>query len=158
MAVPTIGRSNHGITNGAYTMNRFSLLVTVLCATAILVGVADAQKVLDRPVHTLEGVLRVHPKFHYRYFIDGFGDGQKCALFNADKRLKQIKPGSLIRVRGDLASKFFGQKDKTSALISTWIIYMDVDQVEVLRGPVSRVPWPSNTFPRPSATSAKDKK
>jgi hypothetical protein len=151
--VPTVGRSNHGITNGVYTMNRFSLLVSVLCATALLVGVADAQKVSDRPVDTLEGVLRVHPKFYYRYYIDGFGDGQECALFAADKRLQQIKPGSLIRVRGDLASKFFGQKDKTSALISTWIIYMNVDQVEVLRAPVSQSRMPSSTFPRPSQRS-----
>ena len=139
-------------------MNRFSLLVTVLCATEILVAVADAQKASDRPVDTLEGVLRVHPKFHYRYYIDGFGNGQECALFVADKRLQQIKPGSLIRVRGDLASKFFGQKDKTSALISTWIIYMDVGQVEVLRGPVSRAQLPSNTSPRPRQRSAEDDK
>ena len=120
-------------------MNRFSFLVTVLCATAILIGVASAQRVSKKPVDILEGVLRVHSKFHYRYYIDGFGDGQHCALFQADKRLKQIKPGSVIRVRGDLASKLFGgdPKDKRSALIRTWIIYMDVDQVEVLRGPAS---------------------
>jgi hypothetical protein len=154
--VPTAGRINLGMTNGVDTMNRFSLLVTVLFATAILVGVVDAQKASDRPVDTLEGVLRVHPKFHYRYYIDGFGDGQECALFNADKRLQQIKPGSLIRVRGDLASKFFGQKDKKSALISTWIIYMDVDQVEVLRGPVSQSRVRSSTFPPPSQMSAAD--
>ncbi|MBC8871446.1 MAG: hypothetical protein H8E44_18640 [Planctomycetes bacterium] len=135
-------------------MNRFSLVGTVLSAAAILVGVTDAQKASDNPVDTLEGVLRVHPRFHYRYFIEGFGDGQECALFGADKSLQQIKPGSLIRVRGDLASKFLGQKDGTSALISTWIIYMDVDQVEVLRGPVSRAPLPSDSFPPPSATSA----
>jgi hypothetical protein len=137
-------------------MNRFSLLVTVLCATPILVGVADAHKASGGAKDTLEGVLRVHPKFHYRYYVDGFGDGQECALFSADDRLQQIKPGSLIRVRGDLASKFFGHKDKASALISTWIIYMDVDQVEVLRGPVIRAP--SDTFAPPSATSAKDDK
>lgn len=97
----------------------------------------------------------MHPKFYYRYYLDGFGDGQKCALFGADKRLQQIKPGSLIRVRGDLASKLFGHdpEDKSPrALLATWVIYMDVDQVEVLRGPVSRVPL--NTLPPPSATSA----
>ncbi len=112
-------------------MNRFSFLVTVLCATPILIGVANAQKAPDKPVDILQGVSRVHPKFHYRYFLDGFGDGQECALFRADKRLKQVKPGSLIRVRGDLASKFFGDpKDKRAALVSTWIIYMDVVQVD----------------------------
>ena len=107
---------------------------------------ARVKKVLDKypgpPVDILEGVLRVHPKFHYRYYIDGFGDGQACALFHADKRLKQIQPGSRIRVRGDLASKLFGgdPQDKTSALIRTWIIYMDVDQVQVLRGPARNAP------------------
>ncbi len=83
-------------------MNRFSVLITLLCATAILIGVASAQKASEKPDDILVGVLRVHPKFHFRYYIDGFGDGQECALFRADKRLKQIKPGSVIRVRGDL--------------------------------------------------------
>ena len=139
-------------------MNRFSFLVTVLCATSILIGVAYAQKASNRQVDILEGVLRVHPKFHYRYFIDGFGDGQECALFQADKRLKQIKPGSLIRVRGDLASHLFGgdPKDKRSALIRTWIIYMQVDQVQVLRGPLSSRPF-INSRPLPP-NSAKRKK
>lgn len=116
-------------------MIRFALVFAVLLAAPILIGIADAQKVSKKPVDVLEGVLRVHPKFHYRYYIDGFGGGQQCALFLADKRLKQIKPGSLIRVRGDLASKRFGgdPKDKRSALAKTWIIYMNVDQVEVLR-------------------------
>ncbi len=115
-------------------MKRFSFLATVLCVTAILAGVAGAQKASDKRADVLVGVLRVHSKFHYRYFIDGFGDGQQCALFQADGRLKQIKPGSLIRVQGDLASKFFGDpKDRRAALVSTWIIYLDVDEVEILR-------------------------
>ncbi|MBT4863898.1 MAG: hypothetical protein HON53_02095 [Planctomycetaceae bacterium] len=123
-------------------MTRFPFLVTVLCASAILIGVAGAEKASQKSVDTLEGVLRVHSKFHYRYFIDGFGDGQQCALYQADKHLKQIKPGSLIRVRGDLASKRFGgdPRDKRSALVRTWIIYMDVSQVEVLRGPANGKP------------------
>jgi hypothetical protein len=119
-------------------MNRFFLLVTLLSLTTILAGVADAQELSNRPADVLEGVLRVHPKFHYRYYVDGFGDGQHCALFGADQVLNQVKPGSLIRVRGELASKFFGNpKDRSSALISTWIIYMNVGQVEFLRGPLS---------------------
>ena len=138
-------------------MKLFSLLVTVLCTTAILVGVSGAQKTWNRPADTLAGVLRVHPKFHYRYFVDGFGDGQHCALFGADKRLSRVEPGSAIRVRGDLASKLFGgdPRDKTPALARTWIIYMNVDQVEVLRGPV-RLPSPEALPPR-TAKSAQDK-
>ncbi len=135
-------------------MNRFPFLVTVLFATAVVVGDSGAQEAPDRPVDTLEGVLRVHPKFHYRYYLDGIGHGQECALFSADKRLQQIKPGSLIQVRGDLASKFFGhdRKDKSPrALPPTWIIYMDIVQVEVLRGPASRSRLPSDAL---TATAA----
>ncbi len=119
-------------------MIRPACLVSVLFATAIFGEVAGAQQEAEEPGDTLVGVLRVHPKFHYRYYIDGFGDGQQCALFQADKHLKEIEPGSLILVRGDLASKQFGgdPQDESSALIRTWIIYMDVEQVEVLRGPL----------------------
>ncbi|MAG93727.1 MAG: hypothetical protein CMJ48_08270 [Planctomycetaceae bacterium] len=127
-------------------MNRVSMLVSVLVAAPLLIGVPGDQSASNKSSDTLEGVLRIHPKFHYRYYIDGFGDGQECALFQADERLKRIKPGSVIRVRGDLASNLFGgnPKDKRSALIRTWVIYMDVEQVEVLRGPVrpSRNPPP----------------
>lgn len=121
-------------------MNRFSFRLAALAAGALLVGVAGGRqptetKASQKSGDVLVGVLRVHPKFHYRYYIDGFGDGQECALFRADQRLRQIRPGSLIRVRGDLASRFFGDpKDKRAALASTWIIYMDVDDVEVVRG------------------------
>jgi hypothetical protein len=89
----------------------------------------------EKPFNILVGRLRVHPKFHYRYYIDGFGDGQECALFGADERLSRIETGSTIRVQGKLASRFFGKQpnDKSSALVSTWIIYMDVNDVDVLR-------------------------
>jgi hypothetical protein len=128
-------------------MKCYSSLTGVFCAIAILVGVAYAQKGVknrgeqvaatqkerEESVDTLEGTLRVHPKFHHRYYIDGFGDGQECALFQADNRLAKIEQGTRIRVQGDLASRYFGNKSKPSALVSTWIIDMDVDNVEVLR-------------------------
>ena len=60
---------------------------------------ADAGTESDSP-DVLEGTLRVHPKFHYRYYIDGFGDGQECALFDADSKLASIKPGTPVRVSG----------------------------------------------------------
>ena len=125
-------------------MNRRVPLVIGLCVATILIGVENARSVSSKRVDTLVGVLRVHPKFHYRYYIDGFGDGQECALFGADKRLKQHQPGSLVRVQGDLASRFFGDPKNSGALASTWIIYMEVDKVEVLRdGPLVDVPPPS---------------
>ena len=115
-------------------MRRLPIFLTALSVIVALVGAANARKELPKPTDELEGVLRVHPKFHYRYYIDGFGDGQQCGLFQANETLKQLEPGTRIRVRGDLKSKFFGNpKDKTAALVSTWIIYMDVDDVEVLR-------------------------
>ena len=111
-------------------MKRLFLLAIFLCLAALIVP-ASGQKTAGDSSDTLVGFLRVHPKFHYRYYIDGFGDGQECALFQADEQLEKLKPGSLIRVRGDLASKFFGDpQDKSAALVSTWIIYMDVADVE----------------------------
>ena len=41
--------------------------------TSSLSADADTQK-----LHTLEGELRVHPKYLYNYYVV-FGDGQKCA-------------------------------------------------------------------------------
>jgi hypothetical protein len=113
-------------------MRRLATVAFLLGSVVVLAGLAGAQRSSERPVDTLEGTLRVHPKFHFRYYLDGFGDGQHCALFEADDRLREIKPGTPIRVRGRLASRFFGDgADPMPALISTWIIYMDVTEVEV---------------------------
>ncbi len=49
---------------------------------------------------TLEGVLREHPKYLYRYYIDGFGDGQKCALHGLERFPIGHVPGSRIKVAG----------------------------------------------------------
>lgn len=89
-------------------MRRCLHLLGLFCALAILIAVANAQKGSKEPADILEGVLRIHPKFHYRYYIDGFGSGQNCALFKADERLADVEPGTRIRVRGDLRSQFFG--------------------------------------------------
>jgi hypothetical protein len=105
----------------------------------LLTALASPSPAADDPSRkkspdVLEGVLRVHPKFHYRYYIAGFGDGQHCALFGADEQFKKIAPGTRVRVQGELAARFFGNTaDPTPALVSTWIIYMDVDKVELLR-------------------------
>lgn len=116
---------------------------TVIAAITLVIGLAWSQEPAEKPADILEGVLRLHPKFHYRYYIDGFGNGQKCALFGADGKLAQIKPGSLIRVRGKLGSKFFGDpNDKLAAVIPTWVIYLNVDHLEVLREPSRNAPEP----------------
>jgi hypothetical protein len=114
-------------------MRRVASFAAILGAIVLLAAVAAGQKTSD-DADALEGALRVHPKFHYRFYVDGFGDGQHCALFGADERLAKIAPGTRIRVRGNLASRFFGNAgDKTSALASTWIIYMNVKDVEAVR-------------------------
>ena len=113
-------------------MKRSLVLIAAVSLSVVLVGVAIAEKTSEKAVDVLEGTLRVHPKFHYRYYIDGFGSAQTCALFQADKTLKLLDPG--IRVRGNLARKFFGKpNDENSALAATWIIYMNVDEVAVLQ-------------------------
>ncbi len=112
------------------------ILVFVVIAIAMLSSAAPAyaQRAAPPAPDVLEGTLRVHPKFHYRYYLDGIGDGQRCALFQADDRLQQIEPGACVRVSGKLASKFFGQANPAapSALVVTWVVYMDVAKVEVL--------------------------
>jgi hypothetical protein len=114
-------------------MNRHVSIALVLGGVALLVGIAGAQAPPQAPADTLQGTLRIHPKFHFRYYLEGFGDGQACALFQADERLQAIKPGTTIRVRGSLASRFFGDPaDPMPALIPTWVIYMDVDEIEVV--------------------------
>ena len=135
---------------------KFKGLPVLLMSVVLLLGIANAQKPIATPqpkkqdLQTLEGLLRVHPKFHYRYYIDGFGDGQQCALFKADKRLRQLKPGSVIRVQGRLRSDFFGPRDNSGAMISSWIIYMEVQQVKLLREPIepTKLPVPKLPVPR----------
>jgi len=124
-------------------MKYLLLSAALLCMITLRMAAASAQTPTEKPADCLEGVLRVHPKFHYRYYINEFGAGQSCALLGADTRLEQIKPGSRIRVQGKLASKYFGDpKDKTPAVISTWVIYMRVEQVDVLRQPSSNASEP----------------
>jgi hypothetical protein len=116
---------------------RVSFFCAAGCGLAMLVGAAGAQKEAVRPADVLEGTLGASLKPRFPYFIEGFGDGQKCALFLADDRLKNIEPRSFIRVRGHLGSRYFGPNpmDPHPAVSPTWVIYMDVDDVEVLRKP-----------------------
>ncbi len=119
--------------------------LTALSLTLLVSFVAgdDPQQADKKPAPepaTLEGTLRVHPKFLYKYYIDGFGDGQKCAL-RSDERFADIKPGTRIRVRGALMSKFHRGRTPTnpSPFPRTWYIEMNVEAVTVLK-PASDVP------------------
>jgi hypothetical protein len=117
-----------------------SVIVLTLCIcgmTSLSNETARAQNAeAKNQTSTLEGVLKVHPKFLFKYYITGFGDGQECALFGEDK-LKNVKPGSTIRVEGHLGTRFHegGSEKNPSPFPRTWIIYMDVDSVTVLREP-----------------------
>jgi hypothetical protein len=97
------------------------------------------------PVSTLEGILKIHPKYLFKYYITGFGDGQECALFGEDK-LKNIKVGSLIHVEGHLATRFHvgGSEKNPSPFGPTWYIFMDVETVRVLREPEVQTGGPAN--------------
>ena len=61
-------------------MRRLSLFATILSATVILSLTVGAQNQSEKKLDVLEGVLAIHPKFHYRYYINQFGGGQSCAL------------------------------------------------------------------------------
>ncbi|MCA9259539.1 MAG: hypothetical protein KDA61_10090 [Planctomycetales bacterium] len=83
---------------------------------------------------TLEGFLRIHPKFHYRYYVDGLAEGQSCALRGADDALANLKPGSRVRVRGRMGSVHFSDADRSqeSALLLVDYIYLDVEHIELV--------------------------
>jgi len=93
----------------------------------------------DEEPATLEGMLKVHPKFLYKYYIAAYG-GQTCALYGKGRArecpaLKDIKPGTYIRVRGRLGTFLHkgGTKDNPSPFGRTWVIYMQVVEVEKLK-------------------------
>jgi hypothetical protein len=88
---------------------------------------------------TLEGVLKVHPKFVYRYYLVLL-DGQKCALYGPDharemEQLARLPVPSTIRVRGVLGTDHHagGTKDNLSPFPAGWWVYMDVHEVTALK-------------------------
>ena len=113
-------------------------IITVIKFTAlILVSIVSASAFGYENNHegnvTLEGILKVHPKYLYKYYITGFGDGQECALMKCQE-LEKFKPGSYIHVEGKLGTFYHsgGNKNNPSPLPKTWVIYMDVEKVYLL--------------------------
>lgn len=87
----------------------------------------------------LEGELKVHPKYLYRYYLV-FGDGQKCALYGSDHgrepdQLARLQLPVRVRVRGVLGTAHHpgGTKENPSPFPETWTLYMDVHEVEALK-------------------------
>jgi hypothetical protein len=96
----------------------------------------------DKPegpqLSTLEGELKVHPKYLYRYYLV-FGD-QKCALYGLELRqdveqLARLQAGARIRVRGVLGTMYHagGTKENPSPFPPAWVLYMEVREVEHLK-------------------------
>lgn len=114
-------------------------------AGTVIVGDTAAGKEAEAPkLWTLEGVLKVHPKYLYRYYLDlGNATGQNCALYGADHggepdQLARIKLAAgvraRLRVRGALGTEYHsgGTKENPSPFSKAWTLYMDVHEVEVL--------------------------
>jgi hypothetical protein len=119
----------------------FALVVTCFPCLSARAGDADGVPRAESksPLFALEGALKVHPKYLFKYYLTGFGDGQACALFGEEK-LKNIKPGSLIHVEGKLGTRFHdgGSEKNLSPFGRTWFIYMDVETVRILREPEAK--------------------
>jgi hypothetical protein len=87
----------------------------------------------------LEGELKVHPKYLYRYYLV-LGDGQMCALFGPDHgrepdHLTRLRLPARVRVRGVLGTEHHpgGTKENPSPFPETWTLYMDVHEAEALK-------------------------
>jgi hypothetical protein len=97
---------------------------------------------------TLEGELKVHPKFIYRYYIVLL-DGQKCALYGSDHgrepdQLARVQLPDFVRVRGVLGTEHHpgGTKENPSPFPKGWTLYMDVHEVEALKYDLDPRPQP----------------
>ena len=128
---------------------RIAAAGTASVGTAVLSGTAAADEPKVPKQWTLEGELKVHPKFHYRYYLVLLGTGQICALYGVDHgrepdQLARLKLPIGVKVRGVLGTEYHdgGTKDNPSALVAAWILYMDVQEVEPLKIDFSPKPQP----------------
>jgi hypothetical protein len=118
--------------------------------TAALGGTAAGDEPKATKLWTLEGELKVHPKFIYRYYIVLLGD-LKCALYGPDHgrepdHLARVKLPDFVRVRGVLGTEHHsgGTKENPSPFPPGWTLYMDVDEVEALKYDLGPKPQPGS--------------
>jgi hypothetical protein len=111
----------------------------VVVGTAVLGGTAAGVGPEAPKLWPLEGELKVHPKYLYRYYL-ALGDGQRCALYGSDHgrepdRLAHLPLPIRVRVRGVLGTEHHpgGTKENPSPFPATWTLYMDVHEVEALK-------------------------
>jgi hypothetical protein len=116
--------------------------------TAALGSPAAGDEAKAPKLWTLEGELKVHPKFIYRYYIVLLA-GQTCALYGADgnrepDHLAGVKLPDFVRVRGVLgtAHHLGGTKENPSPFPPGWTLYMDVHEVEALKYDLGPYPEP----------------
>lgn len=112
---------------------------TLAAGSALFGSTATGDEPKASKLWTLEGELRVHPKFIYRYYLLLL-DGQKCALYGQDHnresdQLARLKPPARVRVRGVLGTEHHpgSTKENLSPFPEGWIVYMNVSEVEPLK-------------------------
>jgi len=120
----------------------------VAVGTGALGGTAAGDEPAAPKLWTLEGELKVHPKFIYRYYLVILG-GQTCALYGADHsrepdELARLKLPVAIRVRGTLGTEYNrgGTDENPSPFPPGWTLYMDVHEVEMLNWDLAPKPEP----------------
>jgi hypothetical protein len=108
---------------------------TVAVGVGGLVGTAAGDEAKRPELWTLEGELKVHPKFVYRYYLVLL-DGQKCALYGADHsreidQLARLRLPARVRVRGVLGTDHHagGTQNNPSPFPEGWWVYMDVHEI-----------------------------
>src|SRR6516162_1132036 len=118
----------------------------VAVGTAVLSGTAAGNEPKPPKLWTLEGELKVHPKFLYSYYLVLLGTGQICALYGAEDQLARLKLPIGVNVRGVLGTKYHdgGTKENPSPFPPGWTLYMDVHEVEPLKIDVSPKPEPGS--------------
>src|SRR5262245_15220899 len=111
----------------------------VAVGTAAVGGMAAGDEPKAPKLWTLEGELKVHPKFIYRYYLVIL-DGQKCALYGADHtrepdQLARLQLPARVRVRGVLGTAHHpgGTKENPSPFPTGWTLYMDLHEVQALK-------------------------
>ena len=125
---------------------RATVAGAVAVGTASLSGTAAGDEPKPPKLWTLEGELKVHPKFLYRYYLVLLGTGQICALYGAEDQLARLKLPIGVNVRGVLGTKYHdgGTKDNPSPFPPGWTLYMDVHEVEPLKIDFSPKPEPGS--------------
>ena len=111
----------------------------VVIGTAVLGGTAAGDEPKAPKLWTLEGEMKAHPKYIYRYYLV-LGDGQKCAVYGSDHgrepdQLARLKLPARVRVHGVLGTSHHpgGTKENPSPFPETWTVYMDVHEAEALK-------------------------